>query len=143
MLLRASTTLALTLLVAAGIAAAQTSAAPKQCYMILGAPEAQPGSALILVPGDQKTVHLYFLRQRSPYEKMVAGGKFADVARSMIDQGNRSVASENGPLVFHNGFMQNGRDATYQISVNGDVVSGTITNPAGVSYPISGKCAEQ
>lgn len=118
--------------IGAGSASAGTS---KQCFMLLGDAARDPGTALASFDGDQ--VHLYFRRSIAPYNQMLGGGKFEDVAAEMSDQGLRKVSrGSDGSMNFDNGQLAN-----YSITIVGNGLSGVITNPKGAKFPITGSCS--
>lgn len=107
----------------------------RECFAILGETDPRPGSALMAFAANGKVVHLYFLRERAPFDTMPAGGAFTEGAKLMIDQGERPLSQGSDGVHF-----DNGHGANYVVVVNGNAMSGTIYNPQGRPFPIRGTC---
>lgn len=104
----------------------------KQCFALLGEERAPPGVATMspsTVPGrgsvlmsfeENGTVRLYFKRSIDPYNAALSGKPFSEVARSMIDRGNRPITQMDRWLSFDHGTADPSNEQTYQVTIGPD-----------------------
>ncbi len=122
----------------------------KQCFALLGEHKAPPGAtqmtpspspdrgSVLMTFEANGTVRLHFLKSGEPYTNMSQGKAFADVARTMRDQGSRPVTpAPDGTLKFDNG--QTGAQ-DYQIAIDqSGNASGKAVSPNG-QFSLRGTC---
>lgn len=123
----------------------------RQCFALLGEQKAAPGAAQMTPsPSNDRgsvlmtfeangTVRLHFLRSGEPYANMSQGKAFADVARTMRDQGSRPVTpAPDGTLKFDNGQPAAAQDYQVAIDPSGNA-SGKAVSPNG-QFSLRGTC---